>query len=104
VRGTLKVIQEKLVRDGLVYRYLATKTAEQESAFLPCSFWLVQNLARTGQRSEAEHLFERLLGLCNGVGLLSEEYDSSHGRFLGNFPQALSHIALINAGRALSSS
>ncbi len=73
---------------------------EKESAFIPCSFWMVQNLAGAGRKGEAERLFERLLALRNDLGLLSEEYDPDQERFMGNFPQALSHIALINAARA----
>jgi GH15 family glucan-1,4-alpha-glucosidase len=69
---------------------------------LPASFWLVENRVKIGQQREARKLFERLLSLRNDVGLLSEEYDIHDQRFLGNFPQALSHIALINAGRALA--
>lgn len=102
VRGTVEAAQKSLVRNGLVYRYLPTKKKDKEAAFLACSFWLVQNLAGIGRRVEAEDLFEKLLGLRNDVGLLSEEYDPEGGQFRGNFPQALSHIALINAGRALS--
>jgi GH15 family glucan-1,4-alpha-glucosidase len=102
VRGTVEAAQKSLIRNGLVYRYLPTKKNDKEGAFFACSFWLVQNLAGMGRRVEAEGLFEKLLSLRNDVGLLSEEYDPEGGRFRGNFPQALSHIALINAGRALS--
>ena len=102
VRGTVEAVQKRLVRDGLVYRYLPTKKTDKESAFLACSFWLVQNLAGIGRRTEAESLFGMLLNLRNDVGLLPEEYDPGSDQFRGNFPQALSHIALINAGRALS--
>ncbi len=103
VKSTLDAIQRKLVCDGLVNRYLPEKRQERESAFLACSFWLVQNLAGVGRRAEAERLFEKVLRLRNDVGLLSEEYNLQHNQLAGNFPQALSHIALINAGRALSS-
>ena len=74
-----------------------------ESAFVACSFWMIQNLAGVGRRSEAERLFEKLLARRNDLGLLSEEFDLETGHFMGNFPQALSHIALINAARMLSS-
>lgn len=103
VRSTIEVIQKRLVRHGLVYRYLPHKTGERESAFVACSFWLVQNLVGTGRKADGERLFETLLSLRNDVGLLSEEYDPRYGRFMGNFPQAFSHIALINAARALGS-
>jgi len=67
-----------------------------EGVFLACSFWLCDNLVLQGRRKEARALFERLLGLCNDVGLLAEEYDPRERRQLGNFPQAFSHLALIN--------
>ncbi|HEY7580120.1 MAG TPA: glycoside hydrolase family 15 protein, partial [Acetobacteraceae bacterium] len=67
-----------------------------EGVFLACSFWLADNLILQGRRHEARALFERLLGLCNDVGLLAEEYDPREKRHLGNFPQAFSHLALIN--------
>jgi GH15 family glucan-1,4-alpha-glucosidase len=101
VKGTMELIQKKLSRDGLIYRYRPASREDRESAFVACSFWMVQNLLGAGRRTEAERLFERLLALRNDVGLLSEEYDPDQGRFMGNFPQALSHIALINAARAL---
>jgi GH15 family glucan-1,4-alpha-glucosidase len=103
VKSTLDTIQRKLVRNGLVNRYLPETRWDRESAFLACSFWLVQNLAGVGRRAEAERLFEKVLSLRNDVGLLSEEYNPQHNQLRGNFPQALSHIALINAGRTLSS-
>jgi len=68
-----------------------------EGVFLPCSFWLVDNLAMAGRRDEAEDLFERLASLCNDVGLLPEEYDPISGRMLGNFPQAFTHVSLVNS-------
>jgi GH15 family glucan-1,4-alpha-glucosidase len=101
VRGTMEMIQKKLSRDGLIYRYLPANPSDQESAFVACSFWMVHNLIGAGRRTEAERLFEKLVTLRNDVGLLSEEYDPDRGCFMGNFPQALSHIALINAARAL---
>jgi len=67
-----------------------------EGAFLPCTFWLADNLVLLGRRSDAGRVFERLLGLCNDVGLLSEEYDPVAKRLVGNFPQAFSHVSLVN--------
>jgi GH15 family glucan-1,4-alpha-glucosidase len=73
-----------------------------EGAFLACSFWLADNLALMGRLDEAREQFERLLSLRNDLGLLAEEYDSGLGRQLGNFPQAFSHVALVNTARHLS--
>jgi GH15 family glucan-1,4-alpha-glucosidase len=91
--------------DGFVVRY-DTRSGKDglppgEGAFLACSFWYVDNLALLGRISEAEQLFERLCGLCNDVGLLSEEYDPHAKRLVGNFPQAFSHIALVNSAHNL---
>jgi len=106
VAGTVDAIQRELVVDGLVRRYRTEGDVDGlppgEGFFLPCSFWLVDNLALLGRRDEAHRIFERLLGLCNDVGLISEEYDAASDRLLGNFPQALTHVALINAARNLS--
>ena len=92
--------------DGLVLRYRTKGRLDGlppgEGFFLPCSFWLADNLALLGRREEAEALFERLLALRNDVGLLSEEYDLRNRRALGNMPQALTHVALINTARNLS--
>jgi GH15 family glucan-1,4-alpha-glucosidase len=99
--GTVDAIQRELTVDGLVMRYRTHDSVDGlppgEGVFLACSFWLVDNLALLGRRDEACALFERLLCLCNDVGLLSEEYDPRTGRQLGNFPQAFSHLALINS-------
>jgi GH15 family glucan-1,4-alpha-glucosidase len=101
VRGTVEAIERKLLVDGLVMRYDTTKSddglSSNEGVFLACSFWLVDAYVLLGRMADARRLFERLLTLCNDVGLLSEEYDHRTGRLLGNFPQALSHIALINS-------
>ncbi|MEO8037352.1 MAG: glycoside hydrolase family 15 protein [Betaproteobacteria bacterium] len=106
VLATLDAIQRELVVDGLVLRYATTTGVDNlppgEGVFLPCTFWLADALAVSGRRDEAEALFERLLTLCNDVGLLSEEYDPRTGRMQGNFPQALSHMALVNTARVLS--
>ena len=71
--------------------------AGDEGVFLACNFWLVDALALLGRRDEAVRLYQRLLGLRNDVGLLSEEYDPSHDRLVGNFPQAFSHVGLVNS-------
>jgi GH15 family glucan-1,4-alpha-glucosidase len=103
VKSTMDVIQKRLSRDGFIYRLSPNSRKDRESAFIACSFWMVQNLVGVGRRTEAERLFEKLINLRNDVGLLSEEYDPGNGRFTGNFPQALSHIALVNAARTLAS-
>jgi GH15 family glucan-1,4-alpha-glucosidase len=101
VRGTIEAIQKNLTRDGLIQRYNTHETQDGlpqgEGAFLACSFWMVSALNLLGRREEARELFERLLPLRNDIGLLSEEYDTRSGRQVGNFPQALSHIALVNS-------
>ena len=98
--GTVEAIQRGLTVDGLVQRYLPHASLDGlppgEGVFLACSFWLADNLCLQGRRDEAHELFERLLALSNDVGLLAEEYDPVARRFLGNFPQAFSHIALVN--------
>jgi GH15 family glucan-1,4-alpha-glucosidase len=73
-----------------------------EGAFLPCTFWLVDNLVLLGRRDDGRAIFERLLGLANDVGLLSEEYDPEAKRLVGNFPQAFSHVALVNSAHNLT--
>ncbi len=108
VQATIAAIERELVVDGLVLRYpIETATAVDglppgEGVFLPCSFWLADCLAVSGRHAEAEALFERLLSLRNDVGLLSEEFDPRTGHMQGNFPQALSHMALVNTARLLS--
>ncbi len=106
VRTTVKAIERELMFGGLVARYPTTRRIDGlpagEGVFLPCSFWLADNLSLQRRKADAEALFERLLGLRNDVGLLAEEYDPRTRRQLGNFPQALSHVALINTARNLS--
>ena len=101
VQNTLHAIERELmVGDGLLLRY-GTKDSPSEGVFIACSFWLVENLTLMGRHADAERLFERLIRLCNDVGLLSEEYDTQKNRLLGNFPQALSHLSLINSAHVL---
>ncbi len=102
---TIAAIEKHLIRDGFVLRYDTNSQVDglvgHEGAFLPCSFWLVDNYALTQRWDEAHALFERLVGLCNDVGLLSEEYDVEAKRQVGNFPQAFTHVALINSAHNL---
>ncbi|HZA55427.1 MAG TPA: glycoside hydrolase family 15 protein [Candidatus Udaeobacter sp.] len=106
VRGTVEAIERDLMADGFVLRYRTKQDIDAlppgEAAFLACSFWLADNLALLERKQDALQLFERLLSLCNDVGLLSEGYDPGNKRLLGNFPQALSHLALINTACNLS--
>jgi len=106
VIGTIAAIERHLLVDGLVLRYSTQSGVDSlpagEGAFLPCSFWLVDCYALTGRRPQGEALFERLLALRNDVGLFAEEYDPVTRRMLGNFPQALTHMALVNSARLLS--
>jgi GH15 family glucan-1,4-alpha-glucosidase len=108
VAGTIAAIEQRLVRHGFVDRYLTHAGVdglpEGEGSFLACSFWLVDAYTLQGRRAEAEALFERLIGLCNDVGLLAEQYDPTLERQVGNFPQAFSHISLINSARNLANS
>jgi GH15 family glucan-1,4-alpha-glucosidase len=101
VIGTIEAIEKHLMRDGLVLRYDTSKVDDGlppgEGVFLACSFWMVSALHRIGREDDARQLFERLLALRNDLGLLSEEYDFANKRLVGNFPQALSHISLVNA-------
>jgi GH15 family glucan-1,4-alpha-glucosidase len=107
VRSTVDAISKNLMRDGLVMRYDTEANIDGlppgEGAFLPCTFWLADNLILLGRRDEARALFERMLSLRSDLGLLSEEYDVRSKRLVGNFPQALSHIALINTAYELNS-
>ena len=95
----------RLVRDGFVLRYDTTTSVDglagDEGVFLACSFWLADAYVLLGRDEDARRLFERLLSLRNDLGLLSEEYDPAAKRLLGNFPQAFSHIALVNTAHNL---
>jgi GH15 family glucan-1,4-alpha-glucosidase len=106
VIGTIEAIERELVVDGLVMRYPSRSGTDGlpagEGAFLVCSFWLANSLALIGRHQEAVALFERLLALRNDLGLLAEEYDPQAKRFLGNFPQAFSHIGVINTAAHLA--
>ncbi|MFF8675083.1 glycoside hydrolase family 15 protein [Streptomyces sp. NPDC015242] len=110
VIGTIDAVREELDHGGLLRRYSTTDSEVpadvdglpgSEGTFLVCSFWLADALFMTGRTKEARELFERLVGLANDVGLLAEEYDPVAGRQLGNFPQAFSHIGLVNTALAL---
>ncbi|SDS71455.1 Glucoamylase (glucan-1,4-alpha-glucosidase), GH15 family [Halopseudomonas litoralis] len=105
VLGTLEAVENELLKDGLMLRYSADDAQDGmdggEGAFLVCSFWLADAYVLCGQRDKAAIIFERLLALRNDLGLLSEEYDCVAGRMLGNFPQAFSHIGLINTAHNL---
>jgi GH15 family glucan-1,4-alpha-glucosidase len=106
VIGTVEAIEKRLMKNGFVERYDTKKTEDGlsggEGAFLACSFWLVTSLWLIGRKADAKAMFERLLALRNDVGLLSEEYDPFGKRQVGNFPQALSHIALLHSAFAMS--
>jgi GH15 family glucan-1,4-alpha-glucosidase len=106
VIGTVDAVQRELARDGLLSRYSTADTddglAGDEGQFLACSFWLVGALALTGRLDDARALYERLLGLTNDLGLLAEEYDVQRRRQVGNFPQAFSHLGIINAARVIA--
>ncbi len=101
VLGTIDAIERNLVQDGFVLRYRTEETADGlppgEGAFLACSFWLVDVYVQVGRVDDAHRLFDRLLSITNDVGLLAEEYDPQAKRQFGNFPQAFSHLALINS-------
>ncbi|MGA2633131.1 MAG: glycoside hydrolase family 15 protein [Terracidiphilus sp.] len=108
VKGTVEAIERELMPEGLVMRYNTANVEDGlppgEGAFLACSFWMVSSLKAIGRVRDAKALFKRLLRLRNGVGLLPEEFDLEHKRMLGNFPQAFSHIALVNAAFDLEDS
>ncbi|MBM2616439.1 glycoside hydrolase family 15 protein [Actinoplanes sp. LDG1-06] len=108
VVGTVEAIERELMVDGFVQRYTQHPDTDVdglppgEGAFLACTFWLADNYALMGRHDEARETFERLLALRNDVGLLSEEYDTETGRLVGNFPQAFSHVPLIDTARTLT--
>jgi GH15 family glucan-1,4-alpha-glucosidase len=106
IANTIAAIERHLVRDGFVMRYSTDEVEDAlppgEGAFLACSFWLVDVYMLQDRYDDAERLFRRLVGLCNDVGLLSEEYDPRAERLTGNFPQAFSHLALINSAYNLT--
>jgi GH15 family glucan-1,4-alpha-glucosidase len=101
VRGTIEAVRRDLTRDGLVLRYRSEEGVDGlpsgEGVFLPCSFWLVNCLQLIGEHDDAHALFDRLLGLRNDIGLIAEEYDPATKRLLGNFPQAFTHLELVNS-------
>lgn len=106
--GTVRAVERELLVDGFVLRYLPEECTPVdglppgEGCFLPCSFWLADNYALAGRADEARELFERLLSVRNDLGLLAEEYDPRARRMLGNFPQAFSHVGLVNTAKNLS--
>jgi len=106
VVGTIEAVQRDLMVDGFVARYKTTSGLDglvgEEGAFLPCTLWLVSCLALLGRTDQARELFERVISVANDVGLLSEEYDTKAKRLVGNFPQAFTHVALVNAARHLA--
>jgi GH15 family glucan-1,4-alpha-glucosidase len=109
VVGTVRAIEERLMRDGFVERYRADEENVDvdglppgEGVFLPCSFWLAAVLCQQGRRDDAVALYERLLGLRNDLGLIAEEYDPERGRLVGNFPQAFTHIGIVETAFTLS--
>jgi GH15 family glucan-1,4-alpha-glucosidase len=101
VRATVRAVAEELTEDGLVLRYRTKESddglAGEEGSFTTCSFWLVSALSLVGERAKARELCEKLLSFASPLGLYAEEIDSKSGRHLGNFPQAFTHLALINA-------
>ena len=107
IRSTVARIGHDLCVDGFIRRYAPERSDDgvggSEAAFLACGFWYADALVLTGERAEAERMFERLVGICNGFGLLSEEYDTAGARLVGNLPQALSHLSLVNTACNLAS-
>jgi len=106
IRGTVEAIEHRLMRNGFVERYDPSTSSDGldggEGAFLACSFWMVSNLHLMGRVDHARQMFERLISIANDVGLISEEYDPKGKRLLGNFPQALSHIALVHSALTIA--
>jgi len=106
VRGTIEAIEKYMMRDGFVLRHDPREISEErqpiEGAFLACTLWLADAHVLSGDIAEAQALFDRVVGIANDLGLLAEEFDSGEGRQTGNFPQALTHIALINTAHNLS--
>ncbi|MEO6942053.1 MAG: glycoside hydrolase family 15 protein [Terrimesophilobacter sp.] len=105
--GTVAALEEELLHDGLLLRYRTEHSDDNlpvgEHPFLACSFWLVEQYAKSGRLADAVSLMDRLVSFCNDVGMLSEEYDTEQGRHVGNTPQALSHLALVRAADAIRS-
>jgi GH15 family glucan-1,4-alpha-glucosidase len=103
VQGTIEAVERELLDGGFVLRYRTVDSGDvdgltgREGAFLPCSFWLADCLALLGRTDDARQMLDRLLSLRNDLGLLSEEYDPVAGRLIGNFPQAFSHVSLVNS-------
>ena len=106
VRGTLAAIEKHMMRDGFVLRHDPREVSEEkqpiEGAFLACTLWLADAYVLAGEIEKARALFDRVVAVANDLGLLAEEYDTGAGRQTGNFPQALTHIALINTAHNLS--
>ena len=109
VANTVTAIQDELTHDGFVLRYGEGSRGEvdgvagPEGVFLPCTFWLADNLVLQGRIDEGQAIYDRLTGLANDLGLLGEEYDVARGRLVGNFPQAFTHVALVNTAHNLRS-
>lgn len=105
LRNTVLAIADELTEDGYVLRYRTDETDDglsgKEGTFLICSFWLVSGLSLIGESQRARDLMERLLRIASPLGLFAEEFDAATGRHLGNFPQAFSHLALVNAAMRL---
>jgi GH15 family glucan-1,4-alpha-glucosidase len=109
MKGTVRAIERELCDGGFVQRYSMDASSESvdglppgEGAFLPCTFWLADNYILQGRVDEGREVFERLLGLRNDLGLLTEEYDAQANRLVGNFPQAFSHVPLVNTALNLA--